>query len=200
LLLRGSDTPEVRDAPGLILLDRKQRVRAASATAQHWLDALQERHQNDRCPYAVRALAATSARADASSGKVAAIASRGRAQTRTGNWAALHAWQITHDGEPMTALSVGPAEPAELVAIILDTYRLTARERDVTQLVLLGRSTAEIAAQLLMSAYTVQDHLKAVFDKIGVRSRRELIGHLFFGHYAPQLGRGPLATDGRLLG
>jgi DNA-binding CsgD family transcriptional regulator len=44
--------------------------------------------------------------------------------------------------------------------------------------VLRGRPTAEIADTLHISRHTLQDHLKAIFDKVGVRSRRELVGRL----------------------
>ena len=37
-----------------------------------------------------------------------------------------------------------------------------------------GATTAEIAQRLVITGYTVQDHLKAVFDKVGVRNRRDL--------------------------
>jgi len=67
----------------------------------------------------------------------------------------------------------------------------------VTRLVLNGLSTREISERLTVSPYTVQDHLKAVFDKVGVRSRRELVAQLFLQHYAPRLqGGAKVGPDG----
>ncbi len=57
---------------------------------------------------------------------------------------------------------------------------LTVLEQDMTRLVLEGRSTTEIASELFISGYTVQDHLKSIFDKAGLRSRRALVASLTY--------------------
>ena len=60
-----------------------------------------------------------------------------------------------------------------------------------------GVSTAEMARTLELSGYTVQDHLKSIFDKVGVRSRRELVAQLFLQQCAPRLmERTPVGVDG----
>ncbi|GIH96448.1 helix-turn-helix transcriptional regulator [Planobispora siamensis] len=74
--------------------------------------------------------------------------------------------------------SVEPAAPDEVAQLLLTAYGATARERDVCFEVLSGRSTADIAGHPFISPHTVQDHLKALFDKVGVRSRGELVAGL----------------------
>ena len=54
-------------------------------------------------------------------------------------------------------------------------WGLSQREAEVAGLVQRGHSNKEIAEQLNISPNTVKTHLRAVFDKSGVRSRFELI-------------------------
>ncbi|SOE27329.1 helix-turn-helix transcriptional regulator [Streptomyces sp. OK228] len=196
LLLSGVDRGPLPDAPGWVVLDGDLGIRSMSPTAQHWLDQLQEQHAPGRGeggPYLLRALAVQAR------GEQAGAGAHVRAPTGTGRWISLRAWPLEQDGEPAVVVSVGPTEPAELTALVLDVYGLSPRAREIAQHVLLGRSTSEIAGHLGVSEYTVQDHLKQVFGKVGVRSRRELVAELFFRHYLPQLAHPPLSTDGRLL-
>lgn len=111
--------------------------------------------------------------------------SSSRMRAPGGDWITLHGWRMDAS---RVAVTIEPTHPDQVAALVLDAYGLSARERDVTQLVLLGHSTGEIARRLFVSPYTVQDHLKAVFDKTGVRSRRALIAELFFTRYWPRFG------------
>jgi DNA-binding CsgD family transcriptional regulator len=77
--------------------------------------------------------------------------------------------------------------PSELAPLVADACGLTERERAVTQLVARGLSTAAIAARLYLSPWTVQDHLKAIFEKAGVATRGELVAHVFFQQGVPEL-------------
>jgi DNA-binding CsgD family transcriptional regulator len=45
----------------------------------------------------------------------------------------------------------------------------------VVDLVVAGHTNAEIASRLVMSRRTVESHLVHVYDKVGIRSRAELI-------------------------
>ena len=51
---------------------------------------------------------------------------------------------------------------------------LTAREREIAQLVASGRTNREVAEQLVLSAKTIEAHLRNIYAKLGVRSRVEL--------------------------
>lgn len=51
---------------------------------------------------------------------------------------------------------------------------VTSREVDVLKLVVSGRSTKEIAAELFLSPKTVERHLTSLFRRLGVGNRRDL--------------------------
>ncbi|MEU5164608.1 helix-turn-helix transcriptional regulator [Streptomyces sp. NPDC020875] len=209
LLLTGIDRDDVPDAAGLLVVDDGMGVRLATATAERWLALVQEAHPapGRRLPYAVGALV-HQARTVPPGTQV-----RSRAITVTGHWVTLSAWREAPGGgaggpapgasavgadEGLTYVSLAPSHPRELTAIVLDAYGLTPREREVAQQVLLGRSTAEMSARLHIAEYTVQDHLRKVFDKAGVRSRRDFSGELFQRCYLPRLEDPPLTKDGRM--
>ena len=57
-------------------------------------------------------------------------------------------------------------------------WNLTASELSVARLVCTGRSNREVAAELYVSVKAVEFHLGHVFDKIGIRSRKDLAARL----------------------
>ncbi len=81
-------------------------------------------------------------------------------------------------GGRQTGVVFEPASPAQLSSLFLRAYRLTPAQVRVAALVLQGQSTRQIVSTLHISANTVQEHLTAVSDKVGVRSRRELAATL----------------------
>ena len=59
--------------------------------------------------------------------------------------------------------------------------------------------TATIAERLFISPWTVQDHCKAIFEKTGTRTRRELRSLVFFHDHLPAIAvRTPLEAGGHL--
>ncbi|MFE1287377.1 LuxR C-terminal-related transcriptional regulator [Streptomyces sp. NPDC058751] len=203
--------PPSPSAPGLLLLDVGYQVLHRSPTAGLWLDELLG---GDRAPLGERrtglppALCAVAAAVRAPAAAGGSFTSW--AHTRTLGPARLHAWSLSEghgrsraadrDGSTeregaadreraVVAVAIESARPEERASFLVTAYGLTPRERTVTELVLRGHSTAEISRLTRVSPHTVQDHLKAVFDKTGVRSRRDLVATLFARHYRPALGQ-----------
>ncbi|SNT48836.1 regulatory protein, luxR family [Asanoa hainanensis] len=51
---------------------------------------------------------------------------------------------------------------------------LTPRQAEIALLVAAGSTNVEVATRLVISAHTVKHHLRGVFRRLGVASRREL--------------------------
>ena len=86
-------------------------------------------------------------------------------------------------GAAEVAVVIEPAKASEVAPLIVDAYELTPREVDVTRALARGLTTDEIARELHLSRYTVQDHLKSVYEKAGVSSRGELVAKMFADHH-----------------
>lgn len=111
-----------------------------------------------------------------------------RLRTASDRWLVLHASRLRTTGaEGQIAVIFEEARPSEIAPLIVDAFGLTKREGEKTQLVLRGLSTAEVSEKLHITPNTVHDHFKAIFDKVGVRSRRELVGQIFAQHYQPRM-------------
>ncbi|CAA9570247.1 MAG: hypothetical protein AVDCRST_MAG59-3441 [uncultured Thermomicrobiales bacterium] len=80
---------------------------------------------------------------------------------------------------------IAPAPAAEVAWMRLSGRGLTPREEEVVRLVVGGLSTKQIAERLFIADYTVQRHLSNVFDKVGVRSRRDLVKQVFTEQVVP---------------
>jgi DNA-binding CsgD family transcriptional regulator len=57
-------------------------------------------------------------------------------------------------------------------------FRLTKRESEVLQLLMAGKSNAQIAVSLFVAECTVSDHVKSVMRKMGVNKRVEIFSRL----------------------
>jgi DNA-binding NarL/FixJ family response regulator len=172
-------TADARDGdPGLVILDDDDGVEMADEAAGAWLDELCDTGQS--LPIVVTAVAQ---RARAIAAGECDVAATARVRAASGRWVVVRGSVLRNGTGTRTAVSLEPARAPELADLVASAYGLTARERRVTELIAQGLSTAEISARLYLSAYTVQDHLKAIFEKLGVSSRGALVARLFVDHY-----------------
>lgn len=190
LLVRAPQVAMVNDGPGVVLLDDRDTIRSASPAARQLLADVIDvgPGATDRLPVAVYAVAAA-ARAAADTDATPNLA-RLHVPTASGRWLVLHGTRLDDDTHHSTAVIVETARAAELAPLIVSAYGLTERERDVIALVLQGHPTRDIGRRLHLSPHTVQDHLKMIFTRIGVHSRRELITRIFTDQYEPHLKAG----------
>lgn len=199
LLVGEAIDPQGPQPPGLLVLSEDWQVESTTPGVQAALADLPDGEEG-RLPSAVLSVAGRALRA-AEDNEPPEVA-MARVQTRSGGWVVLHGAVLQTGTGRRVAVIVEPAHPARITGLLMAAYALTERERDVTRLVLQGGSTAQIAEELVVSPHTVQQHLKSIFDKTGVRSRRDLVGKVFFAYYEPRLrdNEQRAATDQPLRG
>lgn len=175
------------DGPGVLVLDEVGRAEFISPAAEHLIAQLVEEPAPDtpvESPI-VQAVAAR-VRTLTSGHDPLQLAARARVQTRSGSWLLLYGTPLAGEGPRRTAVILQPAAAGDVAPLVALAYGLTQKERQVVRHCIEGRSTKEMAAALHVSPYTIQDHLKSIFDKTGVRTRNELVGQVFLEHYAPR--------------
>jgi DNA-binding CsgD family transcriptional regulator len=198
LLIENVAVEEADEGPGLILLDDRMDVVATTAAARYWLAEVGRTGRDvGELPSPILA-AAASLQALERGSRGPSVMPRSRLRTSSGRWLVVHASRLGgEDQEKRIAVIIELAQPVEIAPLIAAAYGLSERERQVLQQVVIGLSTAAIAEALHISANTVQDHLKAIFDKVGVRSRRELVAQIFTQQYLPRIwDQAKLGTDG----
>lgn len=99
-------------------------------------------------------------------------------RTADGGWMKIEVAPLDGPHDGWVAVNLRTATAAETFDLLCRAYDLTRREREIVALIVAGLDTREISRRLFISSYTVQDHLKAVFDKVGIHSRRELLSRL----------------------
>lgn len=171
----GHIEPRDPGLPGTLVLDRNLRPVSWTTAARAWIDALPSAQlfaSWGMLPSVVypTAVLARSAEAD--------NAARALVQATDGRWVAIEAAALEGERDGEVAVSLRSATPSETFDLLCRVYALSQREREVVSLLVGGLDTRAIAARLFISAHTVQDHLKSVFAKMDIHSRRELLARL----------------------
>ena len=183
-------------APGLVVLGPRDDVELITPPARELLAAMRNTAQRDgdeTPPGALLALAAFTRSSpldpDGNPRSVAVPTSSG--------WITLHASLPDGGAVGHVAIVLERATSPQATAIALDAHGVTAREREIAGLLARGLSNPEIAERLVLSPYTVQDHIKSLFEKTNVTSRQALVARIFLDDYLPQLAaRTPLDHTG----
>lgn len=186
LLMGEATDPEGPEAPGLLILGEDWSLESATPGVERWLHELDGGEQNGHLPPAVLSVAGQAKRSSSGAAAPGDIAFA-RVLSKAGRWIVLHGATLISGDSRRVAVIVEAAHPARIAPLLMAVYQLTDREQEVTRLVLQGNATRDIADSLFISAHTVQQHLKSVFEKTGVRSRRDLVGKIFFSHYEPRV-------------
>jgi len=159
-------------SPGVVVLDRELRAVSWTAGAREWIASLPLADLWSAwgiLPAVVYPVAALARARDDPSGAHALE------RAVDGRWVRIEAARLEGRADGQVAVTLRAATATETFDLLCRAYALSPRERDVVAALIAGLDTRAVSQRLFISAHTVQDHLKSVFRKAGVRSRRELL-------------------------
>lgn len=186
------------DAPGAIELDSDGNLLRASSSAEPLLAELSGGtvEAGLRAPAIHAVASATKAAIAAGDSPGESALPSAAVRTPAGTWLVLHGALHGDVRSREVAIFIQRAHPTLVAPLLLKAYGLTPREQEVTQLMLRGATTVQAARRLAISPHTVTDHIKAIFEKTGARTRGELSAILFFGEHLPRIhNQVPIGDD-----
>jgi DNA-binding CsgD family transcriptional regulator len=163
---------------GVLLIDDDLQPQGFTQAAREWFELLKAREQAEHTPLPTHVYAVVGRLLAAEAGDDPKRPPRVRVRATDNRWAVIEAARMEGAANAI-AVSVHGASAEDILALVARAHGLTARERELVALVLEGLDTREIAERMFISPYTVKDHLKSVFEKLGVHSRRELVTGMF---------------------
>lgn len=98
-----------------------------------------------------------------------------------GAWLTLRAARVGAAGSEEQgdiAVTIEPTALADRESLFARAHGLTSREAELLGLLVRGFDTRAVAGAMFVAEYTVQDHLKSIFAKTGVRNRRTLLARV----------------------
>ena len=170
LLADHSRGPRPALGHGVVILDAAGSVTSVNDAAERWLAQIPDSDWPSSCQLPLPLLAAAGTARAGQAHPTPTV----RLRTIGGDWLSVHASRLHGPDDRSTVLVLEEPGPGDITSLILDSHGVTGAQAKVVALVLRGYSTKQIVSQLAISQYTVQEHLRAVFDKLGVRSRQEL--------------------------
>jgi DNA-binding CsgD family transcriptional regulator len=98
-----------------------------------------------------------------------------RVHAATGDWMSLRAARLPDLDGVTIAVTVENISPQDRADLFARVHALTPREAELVGHLGVGHATRSVAELMFVSEHTIQDHLKAIFAKTGVRNRRSLL-------------------------
>jgi DNA-binding CsgD family transcriptional regulator len=163
-----ADTAPEPPPTGVLIIDETLRETGWTPAARAWLERLAPVQRLILPGIVGRALGQPEQRATATV----------RLRTSDGTWAVLDGAMLEGGGERRVAITLRATSADEVLDILSRAHRLTLRESQIARHLVNGLTTQQTAERLHIAPFTVKHHLKAIFGKVGVSTRGELVSAL----------------------